>query len=338
MNKKLVVITDYDYPDVETERSILEGMGAQVQAYHYTDEADVLKIVGKADAVINQYAPITRNVIEHLSERCVAVGQYGIGVDTIDVAAATDRGIVVVNVPSYCEDEVAEHALALLLALARRLPFYDAEVRRGSWDWTTQVPIHRVRGRTLGLVGFGKIARALAEKANGLALEIVAFDPVVGEAEMSGVGVRKVSLEDLLGQSDFISIHVPLVDATRHLISDPEFALMKRDVVLVNASRGAVVDQDALYRVLSERRILAAGLDVLYDEPPRGAHSGEALVKLDNVFLTPHVAWYSEESIVELREKLARDIGAILKGYRPHGFVNPNVKARVALRQGGRSL
>ena len=332
MNKKLVVITDYDYPDVETERAILQEMGAEVQAYHYTDEADVLKIVGSADAVINQYAPIGRNVIEHLSERCVAIGQYGIGVDTIDVVAATEAGIVVVNVPSYCEDEVAEHALALLLTLARRLPLYDAEVRRGGWDWTTQAPIRRVRGRTLGLVGFGKIARALVEKVRGLSLEIVAFDPLVREAEMKEVGVRKTSLEDLLRQSDFVSIHVPLVDSTRDLISAPQFQLMKRHAILINESRGAVVDQDALYEVLSERKILAAGLDVLYDEPPRRAHSGEALVKLDNVCLTPHVAWYSEESIVGLREKLARDIGGILKGYKPHGFVNPGVKPRVALR------
>ncbi len=332
MSKKTVVITDYDFPDVETERAILEEVGAKVEAYHCKEEKDVLKIVRQADVVINQYALINRTVISHLGKSCIAIGQYGIGVDTIDVQAATDQGIVVVNVPSYCEDEVAEHALALLLTLARKLPLYDAEVRRGAWDWTTQAPIHRVDRRTLGLVGFGKIARRLAEKVKGLSLVILAFDPFVSEATMQEMGVRKVSLEELLRQSDFISIHAPLTDATRNLISEPQFQLMKEGAILVNVSRGAVLDQDALYRALSERRILAAGLDVFYEEPPRAPHSGDALLKLDNVCLTPHVAWYSEESIIGLREKLARDIAGILQGKKPHGFVNPSVKPRVALR------
>ena len=159
----------------------------------------------------------------HLGKSCVALGQYGIGLDTIDVQAATEQGIVVINVPSYCEDEVAEHALAMLLALARRLLRYDPEVRSGTWDWTTQAPIHRIAGRTLGLVGFGKIARKLAEKVQGLSLVIVSYDPLVPAAAMQEMGVRKVSLEELLRQSDFISIHVPLTEETRNLIAEPQF-------------------------------------------------------------------------------------------------------------------
>jgi D-3-phosphoglycerate dehydrogenase len=332
MSGRRVVITDYDFPDVAVERAILEGVGVEVLAYHCQGAEDVLKVVGDADVVINQYAPITRNVIMHLGKSCVALGQYGIGVDTIDVQAATEQGIVVINVPSYCEEEVAEHALALLLALARRLLRYDAEVRSGTWDWTTQAPIHRMAGRTLGLVGFGKIARKLAEKVQGLSLVIVSYDPLVPAAAMQEMGVRKVSLEELLRQSDFISIHVPLTEATRNLIAEPQFRLMKEDALLVNVSRGAVLDQDALYRALSERRILAAGLDVLTEEPPRAPHHGEALLSLDNTCLTPHVAWYSEESILLLRERLARDVAGILEGKKPNGFVNQSVKPRVALK------
>lgn len=331
MSRKLVAITDYDYPDVNAETAILEEAGAEVRAYSCKDENEVIEVVGEAHAVINQYAPITRRVIDHLSDSCVAIGQYGIGVDTIDVQAATEKGIVVVNVPSYCEDEVAEHALALLLTLARKLPFYDVEVRRLGWDWKAQAPIHRLRGRTLGLIGFGKIARTLLAKAQGFSFQVMAFDPYIEEEVMTEMGVRKVGLETLLSNSDFISIHVPLTDGTRHLLSDNQFKLMKKDAVIVNVSRGAVVDQDALYRALSKGKIAAAGLDVFYEEPPRAAHSGRALLDLKNVCLTPHVAWYSEESIVELREKLAMDIARVLQGKRPEGFVNPEVKLRSAL-------
>lgn len=326
MSEYLVVITDYDYPDVDTEKMILAEIGAEIRDYQCKDENEVIQVAREANAVINQYALITRRVIEHLSDSCVAIGQYGIGVDTIDVQAATDKGIVVVNVPSYCEDEVAEHALALLLALARKLPSYDGEVRSLGWDWKTQTPIHRLRNRTLGLVGFGRIARKLVEKAHGLSFQVVAFDPFVEESVMKNVGVQKVGLEELLRESDFISIHVPLTDGTRNLLSEKEFSLMKKEAIVINVSRGPVVDQDALFRALSQERIAAAGLDVFYEEPPRASYSGEALLRLKNVCLTPHVAWYSEESIIELRKKLATDIARVLQGKRPEGFVNKEVK------------
>jgi D-3-phosphoglycerate dehydrogenase len=324
--KKLVVVTDCDFEDVDIERKILERVNAELRSYNCEDENDVIEIVDEADAVINQYAPITRRVIECLSDSCVAIGQYGIGVDTIDVAAATEKGIVVVNVPSYCEDEVAEHALALLLTLARKLPSYDLEVRRLGWDWKTQAPIHRLSNRTLGLIGFGRIARRLAAKTQGLSLELVAFDPYVKEAVMASMGVRKVDLETLLRSSDLVSVHVPLTEETQNLLSDREFRLMKRDAIIVNVSRGPVIDQDALYEALCQRRLGAAGLDVLYEEPPRAEHSGKGLLDIENVCLTPHVAWYSEESVVELRKKLAGDIARVLQGKDPEGFVNPEVR------------
>ena len=326
MSRYLVVITDYDYPDVDREKAILARIGAEVRAHNHKDENEVIRITRGADAVINQYAPITRRVVEHLSDSCVAIGQYGIGVDTIDVKAATEKGIAVVNVPSYCEHEVAEHALALLLTLARKLPPYDEEVRRLGWDWKTQVPIHRLSGQTLGLVGFGKIARRLVEKVKGFSFQVIAFDPFVEETTMNNLGVWKVALEKLLSDSDFVSIHVPLADGTRNLLSDKELSLMKKEAILINTSRGPVIDQDALCRALSEGKIAAAGLDVFDEEPPGASRSGETLLGLKNVCLTPHVAWYSEESIVDLREKLATDVARVLRGKRPEGFVNPEVK------------
>jgi len=325
MQDKRVVITDFEYPDVSIEKRILEEAGAKVNAHQCRTEEDVIRVVAQANAVINQYAPLSRRVIESLDPTCVALGQYGIGVDTIDVAAATERGIVVINVPSYCEDEVAEHALAMLLALARRLPFYDREMRRSLWDYHTQAPIRRIAGQTLGLVGFGKIARKLREKVHGLSLKVVAHDPFVDAQSMKDLEVEPVDLEELLHSADFISVHVPLSEQTRHLLGEKELNLMKSDAVIVNVSRGPVIDQDALARILAGGGIRAAGLDVFCEEPIGEKHSGRALLNLENVCLSPHVAWYSEESIVELREKLAHDVARVLRGKKPQGFVNPEV-------------
>jgi len=328
-----VVITDFEYPDIEIERSILEPAGAIVHGYQCKDADDVIAVASQAHIVINQYAPITKQVIERLSPSCMAIAQYGIGVDTIDVSTATEHGIMVINVPSYCEDEVAEHALAMMLALARRIPFYDREVRRGAWDYTSQAPIWRLHGRTLGLIGFGKIARKVVEKAGGLGLSIIAYDPLVASEIMRELGVRAVSLNDLLRVSDFVSVHVPLLARTRDLLGERELRLMKETAVLVNVSRGPIVDQEALYRVLVDSAIRAAGLDVFYEEPPGNEFNGNDLCRLDNVLLSPHVAWYSEESIVELREKLATDVARVLQGKYPEGFVNPQVESRAALRE-----
>lgn len=331
MSKYSVVITDHDYADVDIEKRILERIGAKVRVYNSKNEEDVIRVTKNANAVINQYAPITHNVIERLTDSCVAVGQYGIGVDTIDVEAATAKGLVVINVPSYCEDEVAEHALALLLTLARKLLLYNDEVRHLGWDWKTQRPIHRLRGQTLGLLGFGHIAQKVVEKARGFAFKVIAFDPFVEGSVMRRRGVQKVTLEQVFSESDFVSIHVALTDKTRGLVSKNEFALLKKGAVIVNVSRGPVIDQDALYRALSEGKIAAAGLDVLHDEPVTARYSGKAILKAKNVCLTPHMAWYSEESIIELREKLAMDIARVLQGKRPTGFVNPEVNPRLTL-------
>jgi len=328
MSKWNVVITDYEYPDVEIEREILESAGATVHDYQCRTIEDVIEAVGDADVVINQYALITREVIESLGRSCVAIGQYGIGVDTIDVAAATEHGIMVINVPSYCEDEVAEHAIAMMLSLARRIPFYDRDIRQSIWDYTVEAPIQRVRNRTLGLIGFGRIARKVAEKVRGFSLQLLAFDPLVDPDVMREAEVHPVPLDELLENSDFVSVHVPLNAQTRHLLGEKQLRQLKPTAVLVNVSRGQVVDQKALYRCLADHKIRAAGLDVFYEEPPTEKHHGRDLLSLNNAVFSPHVAWYSEESIVDLRRKLASDVARVLQGLAPEGLVNAEVRKK----------
>jgi D-3-phosphoglycerate dehydrogenase len=325
MSTHRVIITDFDFADVEIESAILERVGADVTAYQCKTADEVIRVAGEADAVINQYAPLTQAVIESLAAHCIAVGQYGIGVDTIAVDAATERGIMVINVPSFCEDEVAEHALALLLGLARRTVFYDRDVHEGIWDWSRQSPIFGLRGRRLGILGFGKIGRALARKVGGLEFELAAHDPWVDEETMRSLGVIPMTLNALLERSDLLSVHVPLTSATHQLLGERELLLLPRGAYLINASRGAVIDQSALYDLLVAGHLAGAALDVLVDEPPTGAHRGAALLELPNVCVTPHAAFYSEDSVISLRTNLATDVARALKGDKPHGFVNPGV-------------
>ncbi|MBC7109102.1 MAG: C-terminal binding protein [Methanomassiliicoccales archaeon] len=313
-----VVVTDCNYPDLSIEEKELAEWDAQVIPSQCKTPDEVLALAKDADALISQYAPITQAVIQSL-QRCKAIGRYGIGVDNIDVQAATARGIAVINVPSYCEEEVSDHALAMLLAWARRIVHYAEETRQGVWDWKTGRPIHRLKGQVLGLLGFGKIARLVARKAKVLGLVVIAHDPYVPDKVFADEGVKRVDLEDLLTQSDFLSIHVPLTDSTRHLINAETLAKMKPSACLINTSRGGVVDEFALVQALKEGRLAGACLDVTEPEPPS---LDNPLLKMPQVLISPHVAWYSEESQVELRTKIARDIGRALNGLLPEGLVN----------------
>lgn len=313
-----VVITDYNYPDLLIEEEELSRWKARVVPAQCATPEEVLTVGRDADALISQYAPITRQVIEGLA-RCKALGRYGIGVDNIDVEAATARGIAVINVPSYCEEEVSDHTLALLLSWARRIPHYVEEIRQGVWDWKTGRPIHRLQGKTLGLLGFGKIARLVAKKAKALGFEVIAHDPYLPDEIFTREGVKKVTFEDLLAASDFLSIHVPLTPSTRHLIDEKALAKMKPTACIINTSRGGVIDEKALVKALQEGRLAGACLDVTEPEPPSVQNP---LLKMKQVLCTPHVAWYSEESQIDLRRKIARDVGRALNGLLPEGLVN----------------
>ncbi|MDG5759033.1 C-terminal binding protein [Natronococcus sp. A-GB1] len=316
-----ILVTDFDFPDLEIERGVLADRDVELVSADAETADEVIEAAREADtdALLVQYAPIDRDVLETLD--VAVVGRYGIGVDTVDLEAATDEGVVVVNVPDYCEDEVPTHTIALLFACVRKTSLYDREIAEGTWDWTVGAPIHRLAGKTLGFAAFGKLPRRIAERLSGFDLEFVAYDPHQSADELAEYGVEKVSFDGLLERSDIVSVHAPLTEETRELFDAEAFAAMDDDAVLLNTARGAVVDDEALATALEDDELAAAGLDVLPAEPPEDS----PLVGRDDVVCTPHVAWYSEESIVELRETVTRDVLRVLGDDRPENPVNEDV-------------
>jgi D-3-phosphoglycerate dehydrogenase len=315
-----VVVTDAEYGDLRVEAAVL-GERAELVRAHCRTGSEVLAVAADADGLLNQYCPLPAETIAGLG-RCRVIARYGVGYDNVDVAAATRRGILVCNVPDYCADEVSDHTLALILCWARRVPWLDAAVRRGVWATRAAGEMRRLRGQTLGLVGFGRMARALAGKARALGLRLLAHDPQVPPEAVRAAGVEPVGLQELLSRADVVSLHVPLGPATRGLVGEAELRAMRPTALLVNTSRGAVVDERALVRALREGWIAGAALDVLEAEPIPPDHP---LLRLPNVILTPHVAWYSEESEAELRRKAAENVLRALEGGRPAYAVNPEV-------------
>jgi D-3-phosphoglycerate dehydrogenase len=301
---------------VEIERAILSEIDPEFLLAHCNTEDGVIEAAKDADGIINQYAPITRRVIESL-KKCKVIARYGVGVDNIDVEAATEHKIIVANVPDYCVDEVSTHAIALILACARGITLLDNKIREKRWDFTLAKPLFRTKGKTLGLFGLGRIARAVAQKASGFGFKIIAYDPYVSKADD---GIELVEFSKLLSNSDFISIHSPLTDETRHLFGENKLRAMKKTAYLINTSRGAIVDEEALYKVLKKRWIAGAALDVMEKEPPDWEN---LLPKLDNLIITPHISFYSEESYVELKTKTAKAVLSVLKGGLPRAMVNP---------------
>jgi D-3-phosphoglycerate dehydrogenase len=315
----IVAVTDHVFPDLDQERELLGRDGHEIRFEGNASTVDeVRRAVAGADAVLNCYAPMPAEVIEDL-EGCVVIARYGIGLDTVDLDAATARGIVVTNVPDYCIDEVSDHALALIMSLARGVVRLDRRVHAGSWTPTDARPLHRLRGRTAGLVGFGRIARALASKLAPLGLRILATDPFLSDDAIRQAGAEPVPFDDLLGAADVISIHAPLTADSRHLIGERELGLMRPGALLVNTSRGPLIDVDALRAALADGRLGGVGLDVLETEPPA---ADDALLARDDVILTPHAAFYSEESLRELQRKAAEQVVEALAGRRPPYAVN----------------
>jgi len=311
-----VVITDCDHPSVEIEKGVLSKVNPEFVLAHCDTEDEVMEVAKDADGIINQYAPITRRVIESLN-KCRVIARYGVGVDNIDVKAATERGIVVANVPDYCIDEVSTHAMALILACVRGITLLDSKIKEKKWDFTLAKPLFRTRGKTLGLFGLGKIARVVAQKASVFGFKIIAYDPYVSGVD---TGIKLVEFTRLLLDSDFISIHAPLTDETRHSFEENELRAMKKTAYLVNTARGSIINEKALYKSLKERWIAGAALDVMEKEPPDWEN---LLLKLDNLIITPHISFYSEESYVELKTWTAEAVLSVLKGGLPRAFVNP---------------
>jgi D-3-phosphoglycerate dehydrogenase len=324
------VTTDTIQP-VIPEEAILKEAGASLIYGNAKTEAELIELSRDADAIINYLAPVTARVINSL-ERCQVIVRRGIGYDSVDVSAATEKGIPVANVPEYCTEEVADHTMALLLSAARKVTMARDQTRSGGWNFKKLLPIPALKDSTLGLIGFGKIPRAVAARAKCFGLKVQASDPFIPAELAAEHDVKLVSLEELLASSDFISIHAPLTDDTRGMISKREFSLMKPSAVLINTARGPVVDEAALIEALKDKRIAFTALDVVVQEPPT---ADNPLRQMDNVVITPHVAWYSERSAQLLGEKVAREIVRVFKGYFPRSLVNPEViKLRPDLKQG----
>ncbi|MCP3763811.1 C-terminal binding protein [Domibacillus sp. A3M-37] len=307
-----VLLTDYEFEHLQYEEEVFQESGLDIEfikAQCKTEE-EVIEQAKHVDAILNQYAPVSRRVIESL-ENTKIISRYGVGVNTIDLDAAKEKGITVANVPDYGMEEVSNHALALLLSWARKVTLLNNEVKKGNWDFKACVPIHRFNEQTVGVLGFGRIPRRFIEKVKPLGFKTAAYDPFVSAEDMAAVGVQKMELDEIIRESDFLSVHVPLIDDTFHLINEERLNQMKRNAVIINTARGPIIDEKALADALEKGIIAGAALDVTEDEP---VSIDSPLLKMDNVIITPHSAWYSEEAMIELRQKAAKNIVHVLSG------------------------
>ena len=320
MSRPLVVVTDSPFSDLNPARETMSQIDAEVVLLAGCSPDAIGRAARNADGVLVTYAKIGREVIQQM-DRCRIISRFGIGVDNVDISAATGAGIVVTRVPDYCVEEVADHALALLLALARKIPLANSMVQAGSWDLSATGPIHRLRGSTLGLLGFGRIPQLAAPRAKAFGMHVIANDPYLTSEVKSRMDVEFVSFSELLRRSDFVSIHSPLVPATLRLFNADAFRQMKPTAYLINTARGAIVDDQALSEALDHGTIAGAALDVLPEEPPRNS----PLLGRPNVIVTPHMSFYSAESLVDLQTRAAQEVVRVIRGEDPLNPVNPEV-------------
>jgi D-3-phosphoglycerate dehydrogenase / 2-oxoglutarate reductase len=318
-----VVLTDYVWDSLEVERKILDGLAILTPLQTKTPD-EFMAQAADCDALLNTYAgPISGDVIAKMPN-CKIIARYGIGVDTIDLDAATEAGVIVTNNPSYCVEEVAEDAMALLLACARKIVVFDRLVRNGRWELPPGKPIFRVSGSTLGLVGFGNIARLVAARAAAFGMRVLYFDPFVKQGQFD-VPATRVDFDQLLQESDYVSLHPPLTPNTRKMMDDAAFSKMKRTAFLINCSRGPVVDSDALVRALDAKAIAGCGLDTTDPEPLPNPHP---LRGRENVIINPHAAWYSEQAMAGLQAGAPNEVRRVLSGEWPVNVVNPAVRGK----------
>lgn len=321
-----ITLVDHEWDDLSIEESwinkrTIEGKPIEFQVLQTKDKETIIENVSDSDAILVLYADIDEEVLK-AAENAKIISRYGIGVNMIDVEAATKLGKMVGNVNDYCIDEVSDHALAFILSSARRLFDYDQQTRKGGWDFKqVQIPL-RASDATVGLVGFGKIPVRLAEKLTAIGYQVMAYDPFVDKETMAQKGVVKAELQELVVSSDFISVHVPLIEQTRHLISAKEFALMKNTAYIINTARGPIIDEEAMIAALKEGKIAGCGLDVTETEPLPQDH---ILREMDQVILSPHAAWYSEKAFIEIREGAIGNILDVYEGKDPKYLVNKSV-------------
>lgn len=320
-DKAKVVLTDYVSETLDIEHEML-GELADIVALQVKTPDEFLAEAADCDALLNTYAgPITAETMSRMP-KCRIIARYGIGVDTIDLGAATEAGIIVTNNPTYCIEEVAEHSMALILAAVRKVALFDRVVRDGRWELPPGKPIFRMAGSTLGLVGFGNIAREVAVRGAAFGMRVLFADPFVEQGQFDAPG-EKVELDRLLAEADVVSLHPPLVDQTRGMMNDDAFKRMKPTALVVNCSRGPIVDTDALVRALDAGEIGGCALDTTDPEPLPNPHP---LRGRDNVIINPHAAWYSEQALIGLQSGAPSEVRRVLTGEWPVHVVNPAVK------------
>jgi len=313
-----VVITDYEYETTANEERIIKEAGGTLFPTQCKTEEDIIEVAHDAVGLIVQYKQITSRIMDALKNLRV-ISRYAVGVDTIDVAAATERGIYVANVPYYCQDEVSDHVIAMLMSFSRKIIVADRFVKSNNWDFKLTKPIHRSASTVVGFVGFGKIPKNLASKLRALGFDLIAYAPRTDQKTMAHYGVRKVEFEDIFNHSDFVSLHVPLNDKTRGLIGPSQLSKMKPSAYLINTARGPIVDEAALVNALQKGEIAGAALDVVEKEP---INPDNPLLKMENVIINPHMAWYSEEAQTELQTRAAENVASVLKGGVPKYWFN----------------
>ena len=321
-------MTDYGWPDLSIECSLFVPLGINFTGARCCSEDDVITVAWAADAVVTGYAPLSGRVIRSLP-RCKVISMNGAGFDNVDVEAASDAGILLVNCPDYCFEEVADHAMAMILACARGIFQFDRRIRNGIWDYKSAGPRERIRNSVLGLVGFGRVAQAVAVRARSFGMRVVASDPFIPEEFLEARGVRPASMQETFAAADYLSIHVPLTKDTVKSIGAEAFSRMKSNAFIINTCRGAVIDEKALFDALKNGSIRGAALDVLDREPP---DFDNPLLSLDNVLVTPHAAFYSEEAMAEVRTRSAQEVIKVFKGELPGNIVNRKVLENGKLR------
>lgn len=321
MTKK-VLITDYVWPSVEPEKAVLAAGGAEIIVAPSGDEDTLVELARDVDGILTCFAKVTERVVR-AADKCVVIGRYGVGVDNIDVDTATELGIAVTYVPDYCIPEVSDHVMAMLLAWNRRIVFFDRATKTKGWGAEgLGMRIMRLEGKKLGIVGFGRIGRAVADRARAFGLQVLVADPFVTAEAAQNAGAVKMELLELLAESEFVTLHSPLIPQTQGMIGTNEFAQMRSDAFLINAARGGLIDEDALHTALTSGQIAGAGLDVLVDlDPP----IDNRISQLENVIITPHTAFFSQEAVLELEERAAGEVVSVFQGKMPDNLVNPAV-------------
>jgi D-3-phosphoglycerate dehydrogenase / 2-oxoglutarate reductase len=306
----VIAVTDSVFPSLDPAKAALARLNPTFRMSKSVNADDILSVAKDADAILVTYAKLTREILTQLT-KCKAIGRFGLGVDNIDLPAAKEKGIAVNYVPDYCIREVSDHAMALLLALIRKIPLSNKLVQSGRWEMPAVVPIRRIEGTVLGLVGFGNIPRLVAPKAQAFGIKVIAYDPYAKSEVFKAARVESVDFDTLLKTSDYISVHAPLMPATRGMMNAVAFAKMKKGAHIVNTARGPLIDEPALIAALDSGQVGSAGLDVVAAEP---LAKDSPLLGRDNVIISPHTGFYSIEALNELQTKCATDVARVLSG------------------------